>query len=81
MTIAPEIRSLLEWGTTVNEGISSLPLPERRVAIRDELDSELRRRGVTVEPVAAIEDERIAVAGGEIGVRLFVPDGAGLAPS
>ena len=80
MTIAPEIRSLLEWGTTVNEGIISLPLPERRAAIRDELDRELRRRGVTVEPVAAIEDERIAVAGGEILVRLFVPDGPGPHP-
>lgn len=80
MTIAPEIQSLIDWSKTVNETHGSLPLPELREAVRTELDRELRRRGVTVEPVRATADERIAVAGGEIGIRVFVPAGAGPHP-
>ncbi len=75
MTLAPEIRSLLDWGASLGDSFGSLPLPQRRVAVRDELDRELRRRGVVVEPVAATLEERIAVDGGELRVRLFVPDG------
>ena len=80
MTIAPEVQSLIDWGKTVNETHGSLPLPQLREAVRTELDRELRRRGVTVEPVRATADERIAVAGGEIGIRVFVPAGAGPHP-
>ena len=80
MTIAPEIQSLIDWGKRVNEAHSSLPIPELRDVVRDELDHELRRRGVTVEPVGTTSDERIAVAGGEIRIRLFVPAGAGPHP-
>ncbi len=80
MTLAPEIRSLLEWGGTLGEGAGRLPMPERRLAIRDELDAELRRRGVTVETVAETTDERIPVDSGEIRVRLFHPSGPGPHP-
>ncbi len=80
MTLAPEIQSLIDWGATVGESLGSLPLPERRVAIRDELDAELRRRGVIVEPTASTQDHRVRVATGEIRVRAFTPDGAGPHP-
>ena len=80
MTLAPEIQSLIDWGATVGEPLSSLQLPERRVAIRDELDTELRRRGVVVEPTASTQDHRVRVANGEIRVRAFTPDGAGPHP-
>ena len=76
MTLAPDVRSLLDWGVRLGESFGTLPLPERRLAIRDELDRELRRRGVVVEPVAAAEEKLIAVPGGDIRVRLLVPDGA-----
>ena len=80
MTLAPEIQSLIDWGTTVSETYGSLALPELREAIRDELDRELRRQGVTVEPVAAKADQRIAVDDGDIGIRIFTPAGAGPHP-
>ncbi len=81
MTLAPEVQSLLDWGVGLGESFGALPLPERRLAIRDELDRELRRRGAVVEPVAAVKEELIAVAGGEILVQLLVPDGAGPHPA
>ncbi len=75
MTLAPEIRSLLDWGASLAE-IGSLPLPQRRLAVRNELDRELRRRGVVVEPVAATLEERVGIDGEELRVRLFIPVGA-----
>ena len=66
LTIAPEIRSLLEWGASLDRSCGALPLPERRLAIRDELDRELRRQGVIVDPVASTAEERIPVDDGEI---------------
>ena len=80
MTLAPEIRSLLDWGGALGEEVGRLPMPERRLAIRDELDAELRRLGVTVETVAETTDERIPVDSGEIGVRLFYSSGPGPHP-
>ena len=80
MTIAPEIRSLLEWGSSLDTSCGALPLPERRLAIRDELDRELRRQGVTVDPVASTAEERIPVDGGEIRARFFMPAAAGPHP-
>jgi acetyl esterase len=80
VTLAPEIQSLIDWGATIGESLGSLPLPERRVALRDELDAELRRRGVLVEPTASTQDHRVRVANGEIRVRAFTPDGAGPHP-
>ncbi len=81
MTLAPEIRSLLDWGASVADTYGALPLSDRRLAIRDELDRELRRQGVTAEQVAATREERVAVAEGEIRVRFFVPEGAGPHPA
>ena len=80
MTLAPEIQSLIDWGTTLSETHGSPALPELREAIRDELDRELRRQGVVVESVGAKTDRRIAVDGGEIGIRIFTPAGAGPHP-
>jgi acetyl esterase len=80
VTLAPEIRGLLDWGATL-EAHGSLPLPERRLAIRGELDRELRRRGVVAEPVAAVREEGIEVPGGEIRIRLLFPEGAGPHPA
>ena len=48
--------------------------------LRDELDRELRRLGVVVEDVDAVTDHEVAVAGGEIRVRVFAPPGAGPHP-
>lgn len=80
MTIALEIQSLLDWGATVFEANASLPLPELREILRSELDDELRRQGVVVDPVGATVDERIAVAGGEISLRVYLPVGVGPQP-
>jgi acetyl esterase/lipase len=81
VTIAPEIRSWLDWGAEVGESIGSLPLPERREPLRAALDQELRRRGVTVEPVGVVGEHAVPVAGGEIRVRVFTPAGSGPHPS
>jgi acetyl esterase len=80
VTVAPEIQSLIDWGKAVNDRYGELPLPQLRQVLRDEFDAELRRRGVVVERVAAINDDVVAVAGGEIGVRVFTPPGAGPHP-
>jgi acetyl esterase len=80
MMIAPEIRALLDWGAGLDETVGSLPLAERRLAVRDELDRELRRQGVEVEQVAATREEVVPVTGGEVRVRVFVPEGTGRHP-
>ncbi len=80
MTLAPEIQELLDWGATL-EPYGSLPLPERRLAIRDEFDRELGRRGVVAGPVAAAREESVQVAGGEIRIRLLFPEGPGPHPA
>jgi acetyl esterase len=81
VTIAPEIQSWLDWGSAVGESVGSLPLPERREALGHELDEELRRRGVAVEPVGAVTEHAVRVAGGEIRVRVFIPPGNGPHPA
>lgn len=81
MTVAPEIQSFIDWGGAVNERYRDRPLSELRSILRAELDQELRRLGVVVEDVQAITNHRVAVAGGEIGVRVFVPHGTGPHPA
>jgi acetyl esterase len=80
MTLAPEIQSLLDWGRDVSERYSGLSLQELRPLLRDELDRELRRRGVVAEQVANVAEERVQVAGGEIEVRVYTPAGSGPHP-
>jgi len=80
VTLAPEIRSWLDWGAEVGESIGSLPLPERREPLRAALDQELRRRGVRVEGVGVVDKPAVPVAGGEIRVRVFTPAGSGPHP-
>jgi acetyl esterase len=80
VTLAPEIQSLIDWGTAVGGSLGLLSLPERRCALRDELDAELRRRGVVIEPTASTEDHRVPVAGDEIRIRAFTPTGTGPHP-
>jgi acetyl esterase len=80
VTVAPEIQSLIDWGEAVNDRHGDLPLPRLRQVLRDEFNAELRRRGVVVERVAAINDDVVAVADGEIAVRVFTPPGAGPRP-
>ena len=77
MTLASEIQDWLDWGAEVGAPLGSLPLPERREALRDALDGELRRRGVTVEPVRRVHEHAVPVDGGEIRVRVFTPDADG----
>ena len=80
MTIASEIQSLIDWGKAVNERLGDLPLWELRQVFRDELDAELRRRGVLVEEVGDVADHTVAVPGAEIVVRVFTPPAAGPHP-
>jgi acetyl esterase len=80
MTVAPEIQSLIDWGTSVGERHGNLPLPELRPVLRDELDEELRRRGVEVEHVTAVTDHEIPVADGKVVARIYTPPGAGPHP-
>jgi acetyl esterase len=79
--VAPEIQSLIDWGTAVNERHREVPLPKLRQVLRDEFDQELRRRGGVVEQVGAVAEHAVAVAGGEIAVRVFTPPGAGPYPA
>jgi acetyl esterase len=81
VTVAPEIQSLIDWEKAVGDRYDELPPAELRWLLRDEFDEELRRRGVVVEEVAAITDDRVSVAGGEIPVRVFTPPGAGPHPA
>ena len=66
LIIAPEITSLIDWGSDVDERHRHLSLPELRQVLRRELDDELRRRGVVVERVAAVTEHAAAVEGGTI---------------
>lgn len=81
MTIAREVKSLIDWGYAVNERHGALPLPELRTVLRDELDTEMRRRGAFVEPVADIRDHTVDVENGQIRVRVFTPPGPGPHPT
>jgi acetyl esterase/lipase len=81
VTVAPEIRSLIDWSKRVEESTGSRPLPELREILRQELDDELRRRGVAVDPVGAVTDHEVRVPGGEIRVRVFAPAGTGPHPA
>jgi acetyl esterase len=81
VTIAPEIQSMIDWSTAINGRYGDLPLPKLREVLRDEHDEELRRRGVRVEPVAAVVDRHVSVAGGAIRVRIFRPHGIGARPA
>jgi acetyl esterase/lipase len=71
--LAPEIQSLLDWSTSVADRYEGLSQAELRPLLRDELDAELTRRGAVVEEVANVANDRVAVAGGEIDVRVFTP--------
>ena len=81
MTLAPEIQALLDWGAATFQAYSSLPLPALREALQGELDRELQRWGVVIDPVGATVYERIDVDGGEIRLRISVPAGAGPHPA
>jgi beta-fructofuranosidase len=78
--MAPEIRSLIAWGTTVSERYRDLDVPELRIKIASEHDAEMRRLGLGLEPVASVTDHRIQVETGEITVRLFLPETPGPHP-
>ena len=79
-TLPAEIRSLIDWEREVNERHGALDLPELREVLREELDRRLREWGVAAEPVAAVADHPVPVAGGEIRVRAYTPPGAGPHP-
>jgi len=79
--IAPEIRSLIDWSTALSDRYAGVPLLELRSALAKQHDEELKRRGMSVEPVDAISEWEVSVAGGEIRVRVFRPGGAGPLPS
>ncbi len=78
--IAPEIRDLIEWGTQVSERYGELPLERLRVELAREHDQEMRRLGMRLEAGVSFADHTLAVPGGEIRVRLFVPDSQGPHP-
>jgi acetyl esterase len=80
-TIAPEIRSLIDSSTAISNRYGELPLPELRSVLAREHDKELQRRGIRVEPVDAISECSVPVAGGTIRVRIFRPGDAGPLPS
>jgi acetyl esterase len=50
------------------------------VAVRDELDRELRRRGVERPSVHSTLDDRVSVNGDELAIRVFLPAGSGPHP-
>jgi acetyl esterase len=81
VTIAPEIKSLIDWGYAVNERHGALPLAELRIVLREEFDEEMRRRGAFVEPVADVTDHTVDVASGQIRVRMFTPSARGPHPA
>jgi acetyl esterase len=81
MTIAPEIQSWIEWESKVGERHAGLELPELRKVLGDELDGEMRRRGVRVEHVADVSDHAFDVDEGRIRARVFKPEGAGPHPA
>ena len=81
MTVAPEIQSLIDWASRIEGGYRDLPLPELRQAMAHELDEELRRRGVVIEPVSAVTTHAVPVDGGAISVRVYTPPGEGPYPA
>ena len=78
--LAPEVRALIAWGSDVAERYGGLELPELRAQLKLEHDREMRRLDLAPEPVARVTDHTVPVAGGEISVRLFLPDGPGPHP-
>ena len=78
--MAPEIRSLIAWGTTVSARYRDLDVADLRICLASEHDSEMRRLGLALEPVVSMSDHTVAVNAGEITVRLFQPEGPGPHP-
>jgi beta-fructofuranosidase len=78
--LAPEVRRLIAWGTEVAARYGDLEVSELRSRLQPEHDQEMRRLGLAMEPVAAVSDRAVAVAGGEVGIRLFLPEGPGPHP-
>ena len=81
VSVAPEIRSLLDWGRAVDDRYASLALPELRHVLKRESDEWMRRRGTVVETVAGVTDLSVLVTGGSISIRVFVPDREGPHPA
>ncbi len=81
VALAREIETLISWGTAVAQRHRGLEVGELRTQLRDEHDRLTRQIGLAVEPVAATTDHGVSVAGGEILVRVFTPEGAGPHPA
>jgi beta-fructofuranosidase len=80
ITLAPEIRSLIDWGNEFERRHRGLAVPELRARVREEHDKLMWRLGMVVTPVGATADYEVDVAEGQIRVRVFTPAGAGPHP-
>lgn len=78
--LAPEIDSLIAWGAEISKRYDGLEIGELRPKLQAEHDMEMRRRGMVLEPVASVTDHLVPVEGGEVTVRVFLPDGGGPHP-
>lgn len=79
--LAPEVRALIAWGGEVARRYDGIEVSERRPRLKLEHDREMRRLGLAPEPVAKVTDHAVSVSGGEISVRLFLPEGSGPHPT
>jgi len=82
MTVAPEVRAWIDKFDALGAATASLPLPEQRTVIQGALDDWFRANPESAAQIAnvAITDCAIAVQGGEVNARVFVPDVRGTPP-
>lgn len=78
--MAPEVRSLIAWGTEVSDRYRDLEISELRLNLGAEQDAHMRSLEMASEPVASVCDHRVSVDDTEITVRIFVPEGIGPHP-
>lgn len=79
MTLAPEVRALLDWEASLGGRLDGLGLDEIRAEIASTLAEHGPAHGVEVADVA-IEELVVPVEGAEIRLRLYRPDGPGPHP-
>src|SRR5919201_3173633 len=76
MSLATEIRELLDWDERLGRRLDGRPYPEQQAIVRDALEERARQTGIRVADVARTDDFHLQRDGGEIRVRIYTPHDA-----
>jgi acetyl esterase len=80
MSLSAEVRELLSWDADLGRRLDGLSYAEQRPVVLEVLAERARSTGLRVADVAAVADHAIPVAGGELRLRVYTPEGDGPHP-